>query len=154
MRPWTRQLVSAEGSISAKRGSWWSRPGSGWHRGGPDDLRRLVEHAQADLGLVERLDDARSLGNARSLGATLETGKLDPSEAEPLYASAFAEAELGRAGEDVEAVASRVRDSAVRAEPVAALDDWASTTPDLRRRDWLLAVARAADGDPARNRLR
>jgi serine/threonine-protein kinase len=120
---------------------------------GPDDLRRLVEQARADLGLVQRLDDARSLGSARSLGATLETGKRDPLGAE-LYASAFADAELGRAGEDVEAVASRVRDSAVRAELVAALDDWASTTPDLRRREWLLAVARAADADPARNRLR
>jgi serine/threonine-protein kinase len=126
--------------------------------GGPDDLRRLVEQARADLELVERLDDARSLGNARSLGATLLTGKLDLSGAEPLYASAyasaFAEAELGREGDDVEAVASRVRDSEVHAELVAALDDWASITPDLRRRDWLLAVARAADGDSARNRLR
>jgi serine/threonine-protein kinase len=121
---------------------------------GPADLRRLVEQARADLRLVERLDDARSLGNARTLGASLETGKLDPSLAEPLYAAALKDADLGREGDDVNAVASRVRDSAVRVEVVAALDDWASITRDLRRREWLLAVAREADGDAARNRLR
>ena len=47
-----------------------------------------------------------------------------------------------------------VRASAVRAEIVAALDDWASLTPDLRRREWLLAVARGADPDEVRDRLR
>ena len=47
-----------------------------------------------------------------------------------------------------------VRASAVRAEIVAALDDWASLTPDLRRREWLLAVARGADPDAVRDRLR
>jgi tetratricopeptide (TPR) repeat protein len=34
------------------------------------------------------------------------------------------------------------------------LDDWASITPDLRRRTWLLDVAREADADPVRDRLR
>jgi tetratricopeptide (TPR) repeat protein len=42
----------------------------------------------------------------------------------------------------------------VRAEIVAALDDWASITPDQARQEWLLAVARRADPHPARNRLR
>ena len=42
----------------------------------------------------------------------------------------------------------------VRGEIVAALDDWASITPDLRRREWLLAVARGADPDEVRDRLR
>src|SRR5262249_6720349 len=45
-------------------------------------------------------------------------------------------------------------ESAVSAEIVVALDDWAGITRDLRRRAWLLAVARAADPDPARDRLR
>ena len=40
--------------------------------------------------------------------------------------------------------------SEVRAEIVAALDDWASITSDRRRRSWLLAVARGIDPDPAR----
>jgi tetratricopeptide (TPR) repeat protein len=61
---------------------------------------------------------------------------------------------LGRVGDDTEAVAVRVRASAVHAELVGALDDWASITKDQGRRRWLLAVARAGDRHPLRNRLR
>jgi hypothetical protein len=81
-------------------------------------------------------------------------GVFDPAGAEPRYLSAFADAGLGRDGDDSEAVAAGVRASTVRAEIVAALDDWASLTPDLRRREWLLAVARGADPDGIRDRLR
>ena len=42
----------------------------------------------------------------------------------------------------------------MRGEIVAALDDWASLTEDLRRREWLLAAARGADPDGVRDRLR
>ena len=115
---------------------------------GPDDLRRQVDQAQADLNLAERLDAARIKA------ATLAGGKDGPAVAEPLYVSAFAEAGLGREGDDSEAVSARVRDSALSAELIAALDDWASITADRRRREWLLAVAREADPNPARNRLR
>jgi serine/threonine-protein kinase len=115
---------------------------------GPDDLRRRVDRGRADLDLAEHLDAARFLG------ATAVEGRFDPAGAEPLYASAFAEAGLGRDGDDSEAVAARVRESAMRAEIVGALDDWAGITPDLGRRAWLLAVARAADPDPVRDRLR
>ena len=48
----------------------------------------------------------------------------------------------------------RVRDSAIRAEIVAALEDLASITEDQARRAWLLAVARRADPHPVRDRLR
>jgi serine/threonine-protein kinase len=115
---------------------------------GPDDLRRWVDQGRADLDLAEHLDAARFLG------ATPVEGKFDRAGAEPLYASAFAKAALGPEGEDSAAVAARVRESAVGAEIVAALDDWAGITRDVRRRAWLLAVARAADPDPARDRLR
>src|SRR5262249_39122414 len=52
-------------------------------------------------------------------------------------------------------VTERVRASRVRAALVAALDAWAATTEDRRRRDWVRAVARdaAEDGDWGR-RLR
>jgi eukaryotic-like serine/threonine-protein kinase len=115
---------------------------------GPADLRRQVEQAQADLNLAERLDAARIKA------ATLAGGKDGLAAAEPMYVSAFAEAELGRAGDDSKVVSARVRDSALSAELIAALDDWASITVDRRRREWLLAVAREADQNPARNRLR
>jgi tetratricopeptide (TPR) repeat protein len=61
---------------------------------------------------------------------------------------------LGRVGDDSEALAARLRDSAVRAEVVAALDDWASLTQERERRAWLLEVARGADPDSTRDRLR
>ena len=117
---------------------------------GPDDLRRQVDRARADVILVERLDDART----RAAKLVKPNGIFDPAESEPLYLSAFADAGLGRDGDDSEAVVAAVRDSAVRGEIVAALDDWASITPDLRRREWLLAVARGADPDEVRDRLR
>jgi tetratricopeptide (TPR) repeat protein len=119
-------------------------------RAGPDDLRRQVDQARADVDLAQRLDDART----RAATLVHADGIFDLAAAEPLYASAFADAGLGRDGDDSEAVAAAVRASAVRAEIVAALDDWASITPDLRRRAWLLAVARSADLDGVRDRLR
>jgi tetratricopeptide (TPR) repeat protein len=116
---------------------------------GPNDLRRQVDQAQADLDLAVQLDAARMQG------ATLVSGRVDPSgAAEPRYAAAFAQAGLGPEGNDSDSVAARVRDSAVYAELVAALDDWASLTPDRGRRAWLLEVARKADPDPTRARLR
>jgi serine/threonine-protein kinase len=113
---------------------------------GPDDLRRLVKLARSELDLAERLD------TIQLRGAQPKSGRYDPSWVEPQYVSVFAESGLGRVGDDSEVVAARVRESGVREEIVAALDDWANVTPDRDRRDWLLKVTRAAD--PARDRLR
>jgi serine/threonine-protein kinase len=117
---------------------------------GPDDLRRQVGQARADLELVENLDKAR----LRAVTPARE--RFDPAEIEPFYEEPFAKAGLGRPGDDSAAVAARVRDSGARAEIVAALDDWASITPDPARRRWLLEVAGGADPDPdpLRDRLR
>jgi tetratricopeptide (TPR) repeat protein len=119
---------------------------------GPDDLRRRLDQARADLDLAERLDAARLQE------ATVAARMPDDPDRERRYAAAygaaFARAGLGREGDDVAAVAARVRASAVRAEIVAGLDDWASVTQDPARRAWLLAVARRADPDPGRDRLR
>jgi tetratricopeptide (TPR) repeat protein len=113
--------------------------------GGPPDLRRRVAQARADLRLVQRLD------SARLKAATLVEGRLDRAGAEQDYASAFAQARLGQAAD---VVAARIRASAVRAQLVAALDDWAYLTKDRQRRAWLLAVARRADPDRWRDRFR
>jgi tetratricopeptide (TPR) repeat protein len=122
------------------------RPRVEW--AGPDDLRRRLGRARADIDLVEQLDAARIEA------PMLVEGIFDPTAAEPIYATAFAAAGLAREGDDSRAVAAAVRQSAVRAEIVAALDDWASMTRDRSRQAWLLAVARGADPDPARDRLR
>jgi len=117
-------------------------------RAGPGELRRQVDQAGADLELAENLDAARLRA------ATLVEGRIDPAAAEPLFKETFTRAGLGGPGDDNTAVAARVRDSAVRADIVAALDDWASITKDRVRMAWLLSVARAADPDALRDRLR
>jgi hypothetical protein len=82
------------------------------------------------------------------------TAGAESRYADSLYEQILAKAGLGGPGDDTEAAAARVRDSARRAEIVAALDDWASITADSARRACLLAVARGADPDPARDRPR
>ena len=109
-------------------------------RAGSKDLRRQVNQATADVILAQRLDDAR----AQAATLVNADGLHDPATAEPLYLSAFADAELGREGDACETIAAAVRARAVRAEIVAALDDWASST-DSRSSgglEWLLYRAR------------
>jgi tetratricopeptide (TPR) repeat protein/tRNA A-37 threonylcarbamoyl transferase component Bud32 len=115
---------------------------------GPEDLRQRVEQASADLELVDRLEAIRL---KRS---TLVEGKFDNQSAERDYAATFRDAQLGTEGEQAETVASRIRNTAVREQLVAALDDWAAVTQNQPRRAWLLEVARRADPDPWRDRFR
>jgi serine/threonine-protein kinase len=98
--------------------------------------------------LVARLDAIR-LGKA----AVVE-GKFDRAGADQKYAAAFAETGLAREGEEPGVVAARVRASAVSGPLVSALDDWAASTGDVKRRAWLLEVARKADPDRWRDRAR
>jgi serine/threonine-protein kinase len=120
---------------------------------GPDDLRRQVDRERADLDLAENLDQAR-LRAATPVGGRFEAAGAGSLYADSLYEETLAKAGLGAPGDDIEATAARVRDSAEGADLVAALDDWASITPDRARQAWLLAVARGADPDPLRDRLR
>jgi serine/threonine-protein kinase len=114
------------------------------------DLRRRLEQAGTDLDLVGRLD------RIRVDKAKIVANKLAYPQVDRLYATAFREAGLAEENEEPDAVATRLRDSAVRPALVAALDDWAATTDQAGRQAWLLAVARAADPDPGgwRNRFR
>jgi serine/threonine-protein kinase len=115
---------------------------------GSDELRRRVEAAQAQLDLVNRLDAIRQRR------ATLVEGMFDDHRvAARDYAAAFREAGLGAVGDDVAAVAQRVRASEVVGQLVAALDDWAFVA-DEPPRSWLLAVARRAAPDPWADRFR
>jgi serine/threonine-protein kinase len=113
-----------------------------------DDLRQQLRRAGVTLDLAERLK------TARDQAASIVEGRARPTAAEPLYASAFSEAGLGRAGDPIEVVAAAVHASPLHEELVAALDDWASITRDPERRAWLLAVSRGADPDPLRDRVR
>jgi serine/threonine-protein kinase len=107
----------------------------------PADLRPRVAGARADLALAKQLDDIRQKR------ATLVDGKFDDQAADQDYAAAFRSAGLWREGDDEEAVADRVRRSALRAQLVAALDDWANAHVGWPRRAWLLGVASRAGAD-------
>jgi serine/threonine-protein kinase len=115
--------------------------------GGTEDLRERVVQARHDLELVVRLDDIRLKR------AILVEGQLAPATANREYTIAFREAGFQEVGGDAAIAASWVADSAVHGALVAALDDWATCAPKTSGA-WLLEVARRADPDPQRNRLR
>jgi serine/threonine-protein kinase len=119
-------------------------------RGGPDDLRRQLGQARQDLDLVTELNRIR-LSRVTSGNLALYKTKADRD-----YTKAFGDAGLAKVPDPPDLVAARVHGSAVRVALMAALDDWAVCATEKDRRDWLLAVARAADPDPHgwRDRIR
>ncbi len=116
---------------------------------GPNDLRDRLGRHQSDLELARRLDVIR-LDKA----ALVNSRQFSYQEAEKNYERAFREAMLAEPGDAAAVVAERVSGSPIRAQLVAALDDWAATTDDRHRQEWLLEVARRADPDPHRDRFR
>jgi serine/threonine-protein kinase len=111
--------------------------------GGPGDLRQRLGQARRDLDLAIQLDKIRLRRVTR--------GDLPfyKAQAGQEYKEAFQAAGLGSAPDQPQSVAALVNTSAVREALVAALDDWAICVTDTDERDWLLAVARQADPDPA-----
>jgi serine/threonine-protein kinase len=116
--------------------------------GGAADLRQRLEQARKGLELVAELD------RIRLEHATIVNGQMDVATADQHYAEAFAGAGVVAGQGDEEEAAARVRNSAIREQLVAALDDWAVLTRDPRRQAWLSAVARRADPDDWRDRFR
>jgi serine/threonine-protein kinase len=114
----------------------------------PEQARDTLTRALADVALVAELDAIRLKG------ATWVQGGFNRAGADREYGEAFRRHGLGAEGDDPQAAAQRVRDSAVRGPLLAALDDWAFSTADRRRRAWLLGVARGADPPPWRDRFR
>jgi tetratricopeptide (TPR) repeat protein len=80
--------------------------------------------------------------------------RFNKTRADRDYAEAFRDQGLGEPPNDPEGAAARVRASRWAAHLVAALDDWAVSAADPARQDWLLGVARRADPDPWRDRVR
>jgi serine/threonine-protein kinase len=112
---------------------------------GAEYLRMRLEQARRDLDLVARLDAIR-LNRADTLG---EVGKTARD-----YEEAFREAGMVAVDGDAAAAAAWVSSVAVREALVAALDDWALCAQSRQRRAWVLEVARRADPDPWRDRVR
>jgi serine/threonine protein kinase/Tfp pilus assembly protein PilF len=117
------------------------------------DLGQRVRWRRVDLETAARLDDIR----------TRRTVTLDQPAARPEAARSYAQAFQGY-GIDVTTLEQReaaefIRSSSIPTELASALDDWAYVrrlAADRSEPGWqeLLAVARAADPDPERNRVR
>ncbi len=119
------------------------------HQAGAGDA--AVGRARTDLALVKTLDDIRM---KRWEPVQTSRTKFDTAAASPAYLAAFRGHGLGLAAAPDAAVAARVAASPVKAELVAALDDWAMFEPDETLLARILAVARLADPCPWADVLR
>ncbi len=125
-------------------------------QGGPTELHHRLDRARRELQLEPRLE---AIHMTR---LTLVEGRFNyPAEvrfnnaqADRGYESAFREAGLGKVKEDPASVADRVMASGIRGPLVAALDDWAVCAREKDRQEWLLKVARRADEEIWRDRVR
>jgi Flp pilus assembly protein TadD len=122
-------------------------------KGGAPGLLAEVERAQRDLAFVVQLDDIRS---RKWIWITGEDGKGDFNLkiAAPEYRQAFAQRDLDLTALAPAEAAKRIAASAVKAELVAAVDDWALHEPRPGLRNRLLDVARRADPGPWTDRFR
>jgi tetratricopeptide (TPR) repeat protein len=116
--------------------------------GGPEDLKERLRRMREDLRLVKQLEEIRLEK------AALIDGKLNLHGTRRAYEASFKEHSLDVLAGDEAELARRIAASLNKEQLVAALDDWAGLAADNRTREQLLAVARRADPDPLRNRLR
>jgi tetratricopeptide (TPR) repeat protein len=118
-----------------------------------DAFRQRVQGRRADLELVAELEEAR-------VAVTAHKEDLFGDElADRRFAAAFQKAGLDVEALRAEEAAERIRQSSVVAELAAALDHWALIRHGITRRSdpsfkHLLRVARAADPDRWRDRMR
>jgi serine/threonine-protein kinase len=123
---------------------------------GPAWLYPVLEAARRDHQLLIRLEAIRltraTLDQERQYHAALL--RLNRARADQDCAEAFRDRGLGEPPNDAEGAAARVRSSKATALLVAALDDWAVCATDPAQQDWVLEVARRADPDPWRDRVR
>jgi serine/threonine protein kinase/Flp pilus assembly protein TadD len=113
-------------------------------------LRQQVDELGKDLEMAQRLEEARLQGTAT------KDGRFDSEGCSAAYATAFAWYGLDVEHGDASVAAEYIRSRSIPMQLVAALDYWASLQRLWTVQEWkhLLAVARAADGDEWRNRLR
>jgi serine/threonine-protein kinase len=136
---WPEALSAARRAEGVLAGFWAER-----------DLREQAHELTADLEMARQLQEA-----PLRIAATKE-GKFDSKGTDAAYMAAFREYGLDVDALDPQAAAAQVRARPIRRQLVAALDSWAIVRKLLRAEGWgqRLAVARAADPDAQRNRLR
>jgi serine/threonine protein kinase len=115
-----------------------------------EEVRDRAGTVRADLDMVASLEEIRlQQGDSKVVNLAYQ-------DADPAYAAAFASYGLDLNQLDPVVTAERVRVSSIRDELVIALDDWAWVKPNVDRagRERVLTIARRADPDEWRNRLR
>jgi serine/threonine protein kinase len=115
-------------------------------------LRRRVEQSRRDVEMLMSLEEAHLRWSVAGEGT-----EFDHAGADQLYAQAFRRYGLDVTTLDAEEAARRVRASAIRDRLTEGLDDWGFSRDHYSGPGGgqaLLAVARLADDDPWRQRLR
>src|SRR5262249_7279291 len=113
------------------------------------ELQRRVEQLQKDVRMLAELERIRLDQTA------VRDGHFDNAGSALEYATAFREYGIDAEALTTADVAEMVRNSAIRKHLVAGLDDWALALPrSSHEAQEVLAVARQADPDKWRNRLR
>ncbi len=112
-------------------------------------LRLQAQQLRRELVMASQLDEARVEKTAT------RDGQFDYAAADAQYERAFREYGLD-IDEPTPPAVEQIRARPIHCQLVAALDDWARMRKALKRTGWRerLALARVADPDPWRNRLR
>jgi tetratricopeptide (TPR) repeat protein len=121
--------------------------------GGRAELRRQAAALLADLVMVERLEEIRLQQSQ------VKDQKYDVAGADAAYAQAFRDFGLDVEALGPDAAGEAIWSRSIRVELAAALDNWAMARREGRGKtegSWkqLLAIARTADSDPLRTRVR
>ncbi len=112
-------------------------------------LRGRIRAWRRDVEMVLRLEDARLQGLAINDGKFFHKDLIDAA-----YRKAFRDYGIDVEEPPTERAAEAIRARPIRAELIAAVDEWAWYAPSKELSAQLLAVARAADTDAWSNRVR
>jgi tetratricopeptide (TPR) repeat protein len=121
--------------------------------GSSEQLRARVRNRRSDVDTVLRLEEIRQPRPGKSADQAQEQRDVDAE-----YTAAFRAASIDIVSLDPAASGALIRGQLIRRELTTAVEHWAELSWRYRPQgDWwkkLLAVARVADPDPWRNRLR
>jgi tetratricopeptide (TPR) repeat protein len=136
---WNEGLAAVQRARAALDGLWADA-----------GLRQQAEALGRDLEMVRQLQEARLRA------AAIRDGYYDYEAASAAYAEAFDGYGLDVEGLKPDVAAKRIRSRPIHRHLAAALDHWAALRRNPKEKAWrrLVAVARLADPDPWRDRLR
>jgi tetratricopeptide (TPR) repeat protein len=152
--------VEQEASLAMKEGEHWEEQRK-WPEalsaakraegllagGGSDDLRNRARELRRDVEMVLRLEDARLQG----LDGPKDGWNVVNDARDAAYLKAFRDYGIDLEALPADEAAERIRARSICLELTATLD---ALLPQAKQGDKLLAIARAADPDELRNRVR